>query len=109
MTITWGDITFEGPYLATDWEPPYRAAVYAIMVKTDDKYRIIYFGESGNLSERGFWRSHHKYECFMEKAGNDEQKLHIGIHLMPDSTEEERKKIEQRLVAQYAQYELCND
>jgi hypothetical protein len=107
MTITWGDITFDGPFPATNWDPPHRAAVYAIMVKTNDKYRIVYFGESGNLSERGFWRSHHKFECFMEEAGNDEQKLYIGIHLMPNSTEADRKRIEARLVAQHSH--LCND
>jgi len=59
MTIEWGRITFKGPYPATNWDPPYRASLYAIMMKPDLKnkpntYKILYFGESGNLSDRGF-------------------------------------------------------
>jgi hypothetical protein len=111
VTITWGDITFEGPYSITSWEPPYRAAVYAIMMKPDPEkkprtYRIIYFGESSNLSERGFYRAHHKYECFIKEAGS-EANLYIGIYLMPDSTEEERREVEQRLINQYKP--ACNE
>lgn len=105
MTITWGDITFDGPYPTTRWEPPYRAAIYAIMVKTDDRYRIIYFGESGNLSDRGFWRSHHRYQCFIDNAGS-ESNIYIGIYRMPNSTKEERKAVEQRLVDRYDP--VCN-
>lgn len=107
VTIIWGEVRFDGPYSATDWEPPYRAAVYAIMVKTDDKYRIIYFGESGNLSDRGFWRSHHKYKCFANQASGNESKIYIGIHKMPDSTPEERTRVEQELIARY--HPVCND
>lgn len=110
MTITWGDITFDGPYSVTDWEPPYRAAVYAIMMKPDPTnkpttYRILYFGESSNLSERGFWRSHHKYQCFIDNAGS-ESNIYIGIYRMPNSTEEERRAVEQKLIAQYNP--VCN-
>jgi len=32
MGIKWGDVNFEGPYPITAWEPPYRAALYAIMM-----------------------------------------------------------------------------
>ena len=110
MTITWGDVEFEGPYPATNWTPPYRAAVYAIMTKPDPTnkpttYRIIYFGESSNLSNRGFWRSHHKNECFVEQAGS-ESNLYIGIHRMPTSTEDQRRETEQRLINQYNP--ICN-
>ena len=100
MAIIWGGISFDGPYPITSWDPLYRAAVYAIMVKTNDEYRIIYFGESSNLSDRGFWRSHHKYKCFVEQAVS-ESKIYIGIHKMPGSTEEEGKKVEQNLIEQY--------
>lgn len=105
MTITWGDITFDGPFSITDWEPPYRAAVYAIMMKPDPEnkpttYRILYFGESSNLSERGFWRSHHKHQCFIDNAGS-ESDLYIGTYKMPNSTGEERKSVEQKLIAEY--------
>lgn len=105
MTITWGNVKFEGPYPITEWEPPNRAAVYAIMIKPDPvnkpkTYRIIYFGQSSNLSERGFYRSHHSYECWLEQAGK-ESNIYIGIYRMPNSTEEERRNIEQRLITEY--------
>lgn len=101
MTITWGDVKFDGPYPATSWNPPKKAAVYAIMRKPDPKnkpetYRIMYFGESGNLSDRGFWRSHHKYKCFVDKAGS-EANIYIGVHAMPNSTAEQRRAVEKRL------------
>jgi hypothetical protein len=111
MSITWGDVSFEGPYSITNWNPPYRAAVYAIMMKPDSRsklntYRILYFGESGNLSDRGFYRSHHKYNCWIRNAGSDDN-LYIGIHPMPNSTDEERKRIEAALIARYNP--VCND
>jgi len=105
MTITWGDVIFDDPTKATDWDSPKKAAVYAIMRKPDEEnkpttYRIMYFGESGNLEERGFWKSHHKYECFIEKAGS-ESNIYVGIHVMPNSTEEKRKAVESKLLEKY--------
>jgi len=111
MTIKWGDVEFEKPYSITDWEPPYRAAVYAIMMKRKPqeephKYTIVYFGESSNLSERGFYRSHHKYDCWVREAGSEDN-LYIGIHRMPDSTDEQRREVESDLISQYKP--ACND
>ena len=110
MSITWGNVSFDGPYPITNWDPPYRAAVYAIMIKPDSKskpdtYRILYFGETSNLSQRGFYRSHHKYDCWIKQAGS-ESNLYIGIHLMPTSTAAERQKVEAALVSQYNP--VCN-
>ena len=111
VSIEWGDVSFEGPYPIIDWEPPYSDAVYAMMIKPDpknkpDTYRILYFGESSNLSERGFYRSHHKYDCWLQHAGS-ESNLYIGIHRMPNSTVEERRKVESKLIEQY--HPACND
>lgn len=110
MSITWGNKTFNGPYPITNWDAPDRAGVYAVMIRLDppnepDTYRIIYFGESGDLSERGFCKSHHKYHCWIDKAGS-ESNLYIGIHLMPNSTVEDRKKTESGLVNKYNP--ICN-
>jgi len=100
MRIIWGDISFDGPYRITDWDPPYRAAVYAIMYKraiSEELYTLIYIGESGNLDERGFYLSHHKYNCWLSYAGSDDN-IYIGIHLMPNSTDEERRLVERDLI-----------
>ena len=114
MTIVWGkskEIRFEGPHLITRWDPPLRAAIYAIMMKSDHvnephTYTILYFGESGNLSERGFYKNHQAYDCWINKAGG-ESNLFIGIYMMPNSIEHERKKIEQELISEYSP--TCNN
>ena len=108
MSIKWGDIDFNGPNLITNWDPPYCAAVYAIMMKPYPKnkprtYRILYFGESGNLSDRGFYKSHHKYECWIKYA-DSEQNLYIGVYLMHKSTDDERRKVESELINQYSSH-----
>ncbi len=65
MTITFGSYTFEERGHIDAWEPPYRAAVYVILMPdataTPRPFREIYFGESANLSQRGF-PSHHAWE-----------------------------------------------
>lgn len=109
MTITWGNTRFSEPELLSTWDPPLRAAVYAIMMRPDPQgnptsYRILYFGESGNLSERGF-ASHHKLQCWKDHT-DSEANLYVGVHPMPESTEEQRRKIESDLVSQYNP--VCN-
>ena len=108
MTIKWGDVAFSSPTKITEWEPPRKAALYVIMRPAEEQgsYYIIYVGESGNLSERGFYKNHHKYECWIEKAGS-EDKLFIGIYTMPNSTEEERKKLESEILKKTKP--PCND
>jgi len=106
MSITWGNNVFDGPYKITEWDPPYRAGVYSIMYKKNPKtkpntFSILYFGESGNLDDRGFFQSHHKYDCWIKYA-ETEDNLYIGIHLMPNSTEEERRRVESDLIDEYS-------
>jgi hypothetical protein len=88
----------EGPFPLSDWQPPSRAAVYGIVMKrANGKNRIIYIGQSGNLSDRGFYRNHHAYPCWLHESG-DLSNLYIAYHLMPDSSEEERTEIESDLI-----------
>lgn len=99
-------IKFEGPYPITSWNPPLRAAIYAIMVKSDpvnrpNMYKVLYIGESGNLSERGFYKTHHASQCWLQQAGSLSS-LFIAIYLMPSSTEEERQNIEAQLIEEYS-------
>lgn len=110
MTITWGGIQFSEPESLSVWDPPFRAAVYAIMLQPDPignptSYRILYFGESGNLEERGF-DSHHKRQCWVDQV-NSINDLFIGIHLMADSTAEQRRDLESILLGKYNP--ACND
>ncbi len=110
MTITWGETQFEGPNPAVKWSPPKRAAVYAIMAKTDSSktpnpYRAIYFGESSNLTDQGFWRRHSAYECFIKYA-KSEANIFIGFHRMPGSIESQRQQIVRRLIDKFKP--ICN-
>ena len=100
MTITWGEISFEGPYQISNWDPPNRAGVYAIMYKQDvskNLFTLVYIGESGNLNDRGFYMSHHQYKCWISYAGS-ESNIYIGTYLMPYSTDEQRREIERSLI-----------
>jgi len=103
MSITLGGLTFSGPTRFRDWDPPYRAGIYAILMpgaRTAQSFRVLYFGESGNMSERGFLRSHHKYACWIRKAKSEDQ-LYVSTHLMPNSNADDRRKVESQLVSQY--------
>lgn len=86
---------FTNPIRITDWEPPFTAAVYAITVPTEKagRFRLVYIGESGDDSAMGFFTDHPKYPCWLEQAGSEES-IFVGLHLMPDSTQEERRKVE---------------
>jgi hypothetical protein len=116
MPIKIGGVEFEeGPKPILSWEPPYRAGLYAVMRphKTEsDSFVVLYIGESGNLSERGFLRNHHKYPCWKTKAGSDEN-LYIAIHKMPDSTENDRRRVEALVIRKYEEKHdhkpKCND
>jgi len=89
MSIIYDGTQFTEPVKLNTWEPPFRAGLYAILVPNQTvkpkAYAIVYFGESGNMSERGFL-SHHKRSCWIRQAGS-ESNLWISTYLMPNSTE----------------------
>lgn len=100
MSIIWGEISFDGPFQINDWDPPNRAGIYAIMYKKDVSgylYSLVYIGEAGNLNDRGFYQSHHRYNCWISHAGS-ESNIYIGTYLMPNSTDEQRREIEGGLI-----------
>jgi len=109
MGINFGGVLFSEPVLISTWSPLYRAGLYAILVFditiSPKPYRVIYFGESSNLSERGFLTSHHKYSCWVREAGSSGN-LYISVYLMPNSTADQRRAIEQKLIAMYKP--ICN-
>ena len=96
---------FVGPVLLSDWKPPYGAGIYgiyatrAVQTILGPIYKLIYVGQSGNMSERSF-TSHHKRNDWVSEAGGEDQLL-IATHLMPDSTEDERLAVEQKLIKAY--------
>lgn len=111
MAITIGDLGFDGPVAMDDWTPPNRAGVYVISMRADavnkpSNYTIVYVGESGNMADRGFFRAHHKFGCWLKEAGSTKN-VFISCYLMPQSTEEARKSVETKLINIYRP--RCND
>lgn len=97
-------ISFSKPFPIDEWDPPKKAALYLILRMDDGT--IIYVGESGNMDDRGFWKGHHKYNCWVRVAGA-EKNLAIAFYPMPDSTPVQRKEIESNLVKKLQP--LCAD
>jgi len=110
MTMTFDKYEFSKPVKITKWEPPESRGLYVIL-KPDLSsspplpLKPIYFGQTGNFAERGFIKSHKKYKDWIREVVEEEQIL-IAIYPMPDSTEEERKAIESKLINQYQP--VCN-
>lgn len=110
MSIVWDNYVFEGPWSLNTWNPPVRAGIYAIMCKPypltqPDTYRIIYFGETENLAERGFPWSHHASRCWINQAGS-QSNLYVGVYRMPGSTKAQRLLVERALTQRY--HPACN-
>jgi hypothetical protein len=108
MSINFSGYVFSEPSLLSAWDPPFKAGVYVIL-KYDSSckpkpYLPLYFGESSNMSERGF-TSHHARSCWIRNAGAV-NKLYIATHLMPSSTEQGRRAVEAKLIAAYRP--VCN-
>ena len=110
MTMTFGEYEFSKPVKIIEWEPPESSGLYAIL-KPDLSssplpVKPIYFGQTGNFAERGFLRSHEKYEDWLKEVPGEEY-LTISICQMPGSTKEEREAIESKLIDEY--HPVCND
>lgn len=109
MSIKYSDLVFSEPVPLASWEAPVRAGVYAIL--TPDArckprpFSVIYFGESGNMSERGFLDAHHKCGDWRRVAQSD-AKLFIATYPMPYSTPEQRRAVEAALITNYNP--VCN-
>lgn len=106
MTISLGGITFTVPIVLTSWFPQDIEGVYAILVRNSAGFTPIYFGESENLQERGIDDTHHAYNCWLREGGSVEN-IFISFHLMPNSSENNRREVEGRLISQYNP--ICNE
>lgn len=110
MTITWGGIEFTGPHMLSFCPTGNSSGLYAIMIKPDptnepNTYTIIYFGETENFEER-LTSSHHKYDCWNQRIGSDGE-IYYGLHIMPNSTEEQRRELEGLLIEKHNP--ICNN
>ena len=110
MSIELEGREFKGPYPLAIWDPPKKPAVFAILKKPDPikkpkSYKLLYIEQSKNLSERGFYKTHPKYE-FWEKEAITRSNLYIAYYVMPLSMPPERDSVVQLLVEKYKP--VCN-
>ena len=109
MAIRYGDYVFDAPAPVAPWSAPHVAGVYAILVADQTcqpmPFRVIYFGESRNMSARGSFRGHPRYPCWIREAGS-EQSLYIAVYPMSESTPEQRRAVADRLISEIAP--VCN-
>jgi hypothetical protein len=95
--IYFANYQFSEPGVFLNWTTSEKEGIFAILVQNPTSksrpYKAIYFGESGDLSERGFFRSYHRYDCWIREAGS-EADLYISVFPMPNSTPELRRSIE---------------
>jgi hypothetical protein len=102
--IYFANYQFCEPGAFLNWTTTDTAGIFAILVQDSASrsrpFKAIYFGESGNLSEHGFFKNHHRCDCWVREAGS-EADLYISVFPMPDSTPELRQGIEGFLIKYY--------
>ena len=104
MAIELGNLVFTEPVELFCWAAPNVAGVFAVLAPDPEgrpqPFRVIYFGESGNLAAPGLIRSHPAYPKWIKQAGSVFH-LHIAVYAMPYSTSAERSTVEATLVKAY--------
>jgi hypothetical protein len=107
--IYFANYQFGEPEAFLNWTTSEKEGIFAILIKNPTSkskpYKAIYFGESENLSEHGFFRSYHRYDCWIREAGN-ETDLYISVFPTPGSTPNLRQGIKTFLVKYY--HPVCN-
>ncbi|MGD8538922.1 MAG: hypothetical protein PVI66_09405 [Candidatus Aminicenantes bacterium] len=102
--IYFANYQFSEPGAFLNWTTTEIEGIFAILVQDPTSksrpYKPIYFGESENLSEHGFFRSYHRYDCWIREAGN-ETDLYISVFPTPGSPPELRQGIKAFLVKYY--------
>jgi len=110
MSIQFGDYVFDEPVPFTKWQPPKQPCIYAVLVHDSrvkpKPFTIVFFGDSENLSDQSFFRSHIKYSCWLMQSGT-EKNLFITLNKMPDTDPALRKKILNTLMKKYQP--ICNE
>jgi len=107
--IYFANYQFTEPESIRDWQAEDKAGIFVILIRDSKSksqtYRAIYFGESENLSDSGFIKSHHSYDSWIREA-ESEGNLYIATFSMPDSVSDLRQSIVFFLVKYY--HPVCN-
>ncbi len=109
MSMNYGGNVFDEPTKVESWSTLHRAGLYAILIPdsrvSPKPFRVIYFGETDNLSKRDFVKTHQAYRNWISTAGSPND-LYIAVCPKPNSTAEQRMLFETQLIAKYDP--ICN-
>ncbi|MBV6491439.1 MAG: hypothetical protein CNCCGFBP_02037 [Fimbriimonadaceae bacterium] len=110
MTVQLGDLDFSGVAPIEEWAAPGGECLFAAMVRPDPEkrpadFKVVYFGESANLSSTDQLRENPKFRCWVSEAGSLSN-LFIGTIAVPGVDEDTRKRWVRGLCDQY--HPICN-
>jgi hypothetical protein len=107
MGIFVSSFRFNGPIPLSENIPELSQGLYAIFIhdksRIVDPYKLIYIGDSEEISELTSWRSFHRYDCWLTLGGEN---LYIGVCPLPQQTSAEKKKILSMLIQEHSP--TCN-
>jgi len=107
--IYFANYQFSEPESLAKWNTEEKNGIYVLLIKDpiekSKPYKAIFFGESNDLSDPGFLRSHQRFDCWIQEAGS-EADLHIATFPMPNSTPGLRQSVVTFLVKYY--HPVCN-
>lgn len=85
------EISFAGPFALDFWSPPPISGVYVILAPVDrlrGEFTVIYIGEAGDLSARGFPDNHDHYASWLRSSGDyTGRSLYVAYRSVPHSRE----------------------
>jgi hypothetical protein len=96
---------FLGPIKLDQWGQPMEKVVYLIMSRKKDSFEIIYAGNCQETVDNEFFTKHSSFKCWVENSGFDKL-LYLAILPLFESTNEEREKILNHILARY--HPICN-
>jgi hypothetical protein len=113
MSVTIGGYEFDDPEPLDGWDPPYRAGIYAIWAVAlpaaisllSRDYRVLYIGQSANMSDRVSSNREHR-PCWEALTGPDEG-LYVATRLTPETSVMYRGVLERGLIRRLAP--PCNE
>jgi len=97
---------FLGPIRLSEWGPPMEQVVYILLTHSKGTFHVIYVGESEKSQDVDFFKSHEKSKCWADAAGY-EANLYLSIYPMWKSTQDERKRLANKIINKYRP--SCNE
>jgi len=89
----------------SEWGPPMDKVVYIIFSKNKDVFNMIHVAESDKTEAGDFFKKNDQFKCWMSYAGMEEN-LYLSIYPMWESSESQRRQLENKIIARYKP--VCN-